>query len=78
MAKITQQQAIMKALTARGYVRAPQRDTSKYFAYRRPEWTHNHVFVGKAGAVRQGPVASKSTPISSKVRADLIAEGRGK
>lgn len=70
--KITQQQALMAALEARGCRPVPC-NSRKYLAYSRPD-ADGYYFVGKAGALRAGINVTHSISLEG-ARQRLLVEG---
>lgn len=91
MPKLTQREAIIKALQARGEKRVEDRSLSKY-----EKWTRTYgvprdpegklqphpapgttfYFIGKTGALRVGATSTSSHSYQGKLRNVLILEGR--
>ena len=81
MPKITQQQAIVTALTKRGSVVLPSR-TRKYVVMSRQATLKNgepsprdKFFIGKSGALRIGHSTTDSFPANNEFRMRLLEEG---
>lgn len=72
MAKPTLRDCIVASLLAEGWRQAETR-SGKYLCFKRSTST---VFVGRAGALRRGPVASKSWAVPVPVRLRHIEAGR--
>lgn len=88
---LTQREAVIRALEARGEKRVEDRSLSKYVKYTRTYMAKRGPdgelirsayagdyfhFIGKTGAVRVGVRSTGSVPMASANKAILVAEGR--
>jgi hypothetical protein len=64
MGKMTKREKIVEGLVDKGYKEVPCR-SGKYLQFTIPFKPDTFIFVGKKGAVRVGPCASKSYSVTS-------------
>lgn len=73
--KRTIRETLIAGLKAKGWTEAESVTTKKYIAFKHPEHKA-YMFVGKSGALRSGPMVSKTYSLEmTTIRRDLLAAG---